>query len=923
MFIANNQGIVKQFDDQMALKLKFQAYESGWNIIRLKYLEEPQLLLTIAEKQGNPVTLHLWDLEKIHHKTHKNAPHLHTTVKVTNGTNAFPLSAFDINSDYSILGFGFADGTVILVRGDILHDRGSRQRVVFNSNTPITGINIHESNGVTTLFVTSVTQVFTLPSTGRNPGKVETLLEKNQGAAVACSSLDTKNKLVVARESDITYYTTRLRETSFVFDVPKKSILPYKHYLVIASSGSNGDSSTTALNSLIDSSITRLLVIDAVNKYVAFSGQISQGIKDMYIHHDQINVLGSDGVLYTIREKDLDSRLNILKQRNLYDVSIQLASSLQSDRKIIASIERDYGDFLYNQGEADAALTHYINSIDLGQTSQVILKYRESHNIGNLTKYLEELHTAGLATSEHTTLLMNSYAKLKDDDKLKDFILNGSKAKSFDFETAIKICRHAGYYNLAFYLAETSEDSDLAVQVKLRDLKDYKGCLTYIQTLEVNDALRVLIQHSRVLLDEYPVETTALLIQLFTGKYKPKPMESTVDAEKEPASSSISAPVLQSYKAFVSYMSSGLGSGLINGFGKADDKSSQEETEEDLVPSYQPPKPRLIFSSFLDHPNEFVIFLEACLESYDTFEANEKDRVDLLSTLFEMYLTLANKATDEQEKERWRESAKELGMDSRHRIGRNTMLLLSHISSYREGELLARSDQEGFEVDLFRACMASQDVKGAIDVLHKYGDREKELYVLALTFFTSSEAILEEAGEEFDNVLNTIKKDRIMAPLQVIQALSVNSVATIGHVRAYLLELITSERNEIDNNNKLAEMYKAEATDKQQDIEKLLHDPIVVQYTLCGACNMALDLPAVHFACKHSYHERCLGGGDDFDGSLQCPKCQPKLEDIRAVRRAQEEVSERTDLFLGALEESDNKFKLLTDYIGRGSLTLM
>jgi hypothetical protein len=225
---------------------------------------------------------------------------------------------------------------------------------------------------------------------------------------------------------------------------------------------------------------------------------------------------------------------------------------------------------------------------------------------------------------------------------------------------------------------------------------------------------------------------------------------------------------------------------------------------------------------------------------------------------------------------------------------------------------------------LFRSCVAVGDVDGAISVLHKYGDQEKELYPLALKFFISAPHILEKAGDKFDMVLNKIKSDRVMSPLDVIQMLITNSVTSIGHVREFLIELISSERTEMENNDKLAESYKKETQAKRQEIDSLLQDPMIVQYTQCASCNLPLDLPAVHFACKHSYHQRCLANlldGTEYEATPQCPICHPSVEEISTIRRAQEELTERNDLFKAALNDSDNKFKVLTDFIGRGALT--
>jgi len=61
----------------------------------------------------------------------------------------------------------------------------------------------------------------------------------------------------------------------------------------------------------------------------------------------------------------------------------------------------------------------------------------------------------------------------------------------------------------------------------------------------------------------------------------------------------------------------------------------------------------------------------------------------------------------------------------------------------------------------------------------------------------SSPQILNEAGDEFDKVLRKIDEEGLMAPLQVIQTLSGNAVATMGLVKRYLMDSIGREREEI------------------------------------------------------------------------------------------------------------------------------
>ena len=124
--------------------------------------------------------------------------------------------------------------------------------------------------------------------------------------------------------------------------------------------------------------------------------------------------------------------------------------------------------------------------------------------------------------------------------------------------------------------------------------------------------------------------------------------------------------------------------------------------------------------------------------------------------------------------------------------------MLSHLSNFRDGTTLVR-EQQGLRFDIFLSYTSAKDTAGAIKALRKYGPEEPQLYPAALAYFTSDQKILEEAGDELDYVLKRIDEDGLMAPLQVIQTLSTNAVATMGMVKKYLSDTIERERKEISN----------------------------------------------------------------------------------------------------------------------------
>lgn len=160
-----------------------------------------------------------------------------------------------------------------------------------------------------------------------------------------------------------------------------------------------------------------------------------------------------------------------------------------------------------------------------------------------------------------------------------------------------------------------------------------------------------------------------------------------------------------------------------------------------------------------------------------------------------------------------------------------------------------------------------------------------------------------------------------MAPLQVIQTLSVNGVATMGMIKEYLSNTIDRERQEIANNRRTIETFRNDTENKRSDLATLSSKPVVFQATRCAlpACGQALDLPTVHFLCKHSFHQRCLNTTEDVeDENVECPLCAQQNATVRAIRRAQVESAERHDLFLDALGRSRDKFGTVSEWFGRG-----
>ncbi|KAI9373019.1 hypothetical protein BJX61DRAFT_408852 [Aspergillus egyptiacus] len=904
LFLGTTDGVVHTVSSTFKVIQSFKASDNG-SITHIKQLEQTSLLVTVAEDLLNDPVLKVWALDKPDKKT--GAPRCLSTTSVQNAKRLFPVSAFVALNDLSQVAVGFGNGSVAIIRGDLIHDRGARQRLVFESEEPVTGLQVH-SGSVTTLYISTTNRILALVISGRGLGQPARVLE-DTGCGVGCMTLDSDSgDILVAREDAIYTYGPRGRGQSYAFESPKSSINTFRDYVTLVCPPRAGTSATGSLqgygvgNDDIFST-ANFTLLDTDLKFIAHSECLVSSVRHIFKEWGNLYLLTTDGKIFRYREKSLQQKLEILYQRNLYILAINLAQKTGVDTFQQNAIYRKYGDFLYQKGDYDTAMQQYLRAIDNTEPSQVIRRYLDTQRIHNLIEYLEELHDHDRASVDHTTLLLNCYAKLKDTKKLDAFIKAPGELK-FDLETAIAMCRQGGYFEQAAYLATKYGENDMVVDILIEDSKKYAEALEYIWRLEPELAYSNLMKYARVLLSNCPSTTTELFIAYYKGEYEPKTQQ--VEAVPEPQAQQNSP--LQSLAAFLPLP-------LLNTGPAARTETVEaqpvEEGHEQRTSDYRIPKPRTAFSAFVGHPQEFITFLEALINK-ENFK--KEDKVDLYTTLFEMYLNAAGRQKNTAEKEQWQSKAKKLIEGKDIPISTSNVLLLSDLSKFDEGSTLVR-EQAGLRSDIFRSFTTAKDTQGAIKALRKYGPEEPQLYVDALTYFASSPKILEEAGDELDAVLKRIADDGLMSPLQVIQALSNNAVVTMGRVKKYLSDNIERERKEISSNRRLISSYSAETENKLHELEQLGSKPVVFQARRCTSCNRALDLPTVHFLCKHSFHQRCLNNiGED----AECPACAPEHSTIKAIRRRQVESADQHDLFKTELQRSRDRFGVISEFFGRG-----
>ncbi|WWC62862.1 uncharacterized protein I303_105460 [Kwoniella dejecticola CBS 10117] len=1022
--IVSSSNQISILDRHFNTERTFKAWENNGRATAL--LEAGGLLLAIGEEEGSrwPV-LKIWDLtreekRKIPPKDSNNptgrerererGPVLVRNTRIQHGQRPHPVSSIALTSNLSHLAVGLGDGTVLLYRHLLQSLTTSptslnalpKARVIHESNEPITGLGFREggqetgsasasSSGIALLIVTT-NRILSAPVSGKG-GETRTIDEL--GCGLGCAVMDWNRKeMIVARDEAIYLYNAEGRGACYAYEGPKSSIAIYRHNLIIISPpfypSANSASatvrhyvsktSTTTTNSdgvtipTSTSDISKVTIFDLQNKLVSYSGTYREGVREVFCQWGGIFVYGGNGKLTRLSEHNASAKLDVLYRRNLFTLAISLARSQGMGESGIADIHRRYGDYLYSKGDFDGAMGQFVKTLGNLQPSYVIRKFLDAQRIHNLTTYLQELHSRGLANPDHTTLLLNCYTKTSDRARLDSFIktearrsdVSGDEELPFDLDTAIRVCRQAGFYEHATYLAKKFGRHEEYLRIQIEDASEIGEALRYLRNLGPEACEENMVRYGRTLLNAEPEATTSLLIDLCSGDLGKKKVTTPALEAKPNGTTTSTGPAMLSY----------LGYNRVTGLFTSDSPSTAQPAQVDgqsprangekgdgmngsldagpIIddkPNYIPPSPRQYFAHFVDHQELFITFLESVavalwnqtltlpisetkstvispLRNIDAPPPDDAVGIDqraVWNTLLELYLASIHSSDANLVKASTDKALAVIQDDSLPYDPMHALILCS-TSEFEDG-MIKLWEQMGMYEDIIRYYIQqtpstpsqtnvnSNSSEKVLRHLDLYGPKDLGLYPLVLGYLTSSPAILSKHPKDLVKIINKIDEERIMPPLAIVQLLSRNGVASVGNVKEWLRGKVEENKDQIESDKHLVESYRSETSTKKKAIQDLsnVDQPEVFQVTRCAACGGQLDLPSVHFMCKHSYHQRCLS-----DSEPECILCARQHSVIRELRRNQTRLADRHDLFIDEVKESEDGFELVAGAFGRG-----
>jgi len=814
------------------------------------------------------------------------------------------MTAFAHTTDGTMVAFGFESGEILFYQGDLSQESQKIKPAIIKKPSqedqqPVTSLHfcerpIPQKEGAKSVKLFACYKELPLknsrpPLEGQgivtymcpvsSPPSLTLLDERgvSGGTNVAYNSLT--HELVVGRSDGVYFYTPEDRGSAAGFEGDKQGLACLKNYILVASLDGRGE--RTALN-----------VYDMSNKFIAFHLTLPAGQAVQFISCSSTTAFFTTqgGTLLRLQEKDTSSKLDLLFRKNLYPIAISLAYSSSYDVGAIMDIYRMYGDHLYKKCDFDAAMVQYCHTIGYLEPSYVIRRFLDAQRINNLTSYLEQLHSRGYGTSDHTTLLLNCYTKLKEVEKLDRFIRteetpqvkisedeegkNGSKSMpdgpKFDVNTALRVLKSSGYYDHAQALAKAHNEHDWFLKTQLdRPQPDYSSALNYVAALPPSEAETYLQKHGKVLVKNLPEETTGLLMILCTGKHSQK--------------SHVPSP--RAGNGFVGYRA----------------------------------KPESFIHLYVNHPESLLLFLEFVVKEEGGASAVVGNT--LLELLLSEWKQCSEKSGDNSQdliKQKLREEDM-LTLLSNPKIDydKNHILVLFQLSNFRPGLLRLYETMGMVDMALY-VHMETKDTRSMLRLCRREGRANPALWLKVLSYFVdvsynnskNKEAEKDVVDElelwnDLKELLVLIDREQILQPVEVLQALSRYPTIPLGVGKEYIIKHVIEINKEID------EMQaQAEELNQSTNFMKLEIQSLRSHSQLFG------NLPSSKLELPTSFILENMDQGLPVDGDM----ADSERKKIEEIKRSQQQKANDHEQFFKDLEESTDGYTQVATYFGKGVL---
>ena len=726
-------------------------------------------------------------------------------------------------------------------------------------------------------------------------------------------------------------------------DIPgvKKKVGFHKHFLLVLTQAENrADKSILSLydcDNAIKAFSEALHHVAWIIPDVSQLLVVSQGRYDSKAREVLINQK-----VHKLIEADLQEKLKQLFERECFTKAVDMAKRMQLNDVDQHSIYKRYGDHLLRKGDFKGAIEQYKRTIGSGsvEPSFVIRQFLDAQRIKYLTEYLEELHKEKykIANKNHTTLLLNCYTKLHDGQKLKEFITN--RNNSFDASNAIKVCRQAGYFDEATMLAEQYHQPEDYVKIQLENLNDPETAIRFIRELPVDEAEAILKAHGKTFIFRLPSLATQCLIDLCTGKWKvarrlgPGSSSSSNQHASSLAAGGLTQPNIPKppgrahafdfIHAFVDaplYMLQFLvgveSSGILNddfSDSSTDLHTAQRAVYNTLIELYLTkdlkvsikPLDAAAASTMAGGGAGMEGLAATSIAGGGSILGGDAAAIAEVGTLADRRaraLTLIQQYADRYD------AYHVLALVQQHNFEEGILFLFNSLNLHHEVFLHHAKVFEQRNAPIASRLRAKEALLQTCRSQAGTGtDAERELWISLLSLFVRSD--LETVSEDVTLILDHIEEQDLLPPVAVIAILSSNPTLKLKAVRSYIIKTLKKDSASIKAHQKTLEENTSKASKLFEEVRQLQTSATVFQTTKCAKCSAALDLPAIHFLCRHSFHKRCL------NDTMECNLCAPHTKQLMVEQRELEAKAQDHAAFFHEVERAKDGFGAVAGFFG-------
>uniref|UniRef100_A0A803YDJ9 VPS11 core subunit of CORVET and HOPS complexes n=1 Tax=Meleagris gallopavo TaxID=9103 RepID=A0A803YDJ9_MELGA len=208
----------------------FQAYKL--RVTHLYQLKQHSILVSVGEdEEGINPLVKVWNLEK----RDGGNPLCTRIFPAIPGNKPTVVSCLTVHENLNFMAIGFADGSVVLTKGDITRDRHSKTQILHEGSYPVTGLAFRQSGKTTHLFVVTTENIQSYLLSVKDYSHLEL---DNHGCGLHCSSLSDPSQdlqFIVAGNECVYLYQPDERGPCFAFEGQKLIVHWYRGYLIIVS----------------------------------------------------------------------------------------------------------------------------------------------------------------------------------------------------------------------------------------------------------------------------------------------------------------------------------------------------------------------------------------------------------------------------------------------------------------------------------------------------------------------------------------------------------------------------------------------------------------------------------------------------------------------------------------------------------------